>query len=105
MHVKAGCTHDIQISTKYYKQRTLNNTTLSVLAVSSTTNDENQRRTNGSLIMIDTPSHRRQWEPEGAGIEVNEEILAAALAVCRRRHVRCLIRDRRRKRMRRDLVF
>ncbi|CAM9832720.1 unnamed protein product, partial [Hapterophycus canaliculatus] len=29
---------------------------------------------------------RRQWEPEGAGIHVNAEILGAALSVCRRRH-------------------
>lgn len=32
-------------------------------------------------------TYRRPWEPEGAGIEVNAEILEAAIAVCRRRQV------------------
>ncbi|CAN0079058.1 unnamed protein product, partial [Sphacelaria rigidula] len=30
-------------------------------------------------------SHRRPWAPEGAGFDVNIEILEAAMAVCRRR--------------------
>ncbi|CAM9539794.1 unnamed protein product [Ectocarpus sp. 12 AP-2014] len=33
-------------------------------------------------------ARRRPWEPEGAGIQVNAEIIGAALAVCRRRHAR-----------------
>ncbi|CAM9254394.1 unnamed protein product [Scytosiphon promiscuus] len=36
--------------------------------------------------MLPVSARRRQWEPEGAGIHVNVEILGAALAVCRRRH-------------------
>eukprot|EP00752_Nemacystus_decipiens_P007052 g6322.t2 len=35
---------------------------------------------------VPVSARRRQWEPEGAGIQVNAEILKAALAVCRRRH-------------------
>lgn len=47
----------------------------------------NTMQTGCIVFVFVVTARRRRWEPEGAGFEVNVEILKAALAVCRRRHV------------------